>query len=325
MTLNTYSLLINLVQSGNFRDVASIVALYLRRKICAVTYRSASLQSEVPSGLHLYFEMPDNPLVSIIIPAHNQWRVTFSCLAVLSRCLDSIPCEIILADDASTDDTGRCEAFVTGIKVVRNRENLGFLRTCNKASREAVGTYIVMLNNDTNVQEGWLSALLELVLSDPAVGLVGPKLVYPDGRLQEAGGIVWNDGSAWNYGKWDNPDREQYNCAREADYISGACILLPRCLWEEIGGFDERYVPAYCEDVDLAFEVRKRGYRVVYQPKSRVVHFEGTTCGTDPRAGVKQYQEINRKTFFKKWEPVLLARHFLPGRITSSIREQYRK
>ena len=166
----------------------------------------------------------------------------------------------------------------------------------------ARGNYIIMLNNDTQVMEGWLNELLYVFNNFPKVGLVGSKLLYPKGALQEAGGIIWQDGSAINFGCRDNPSRSEYNYIKEADYISGASIMILRELWNRIGGFDERYAPAYCEDSDLCFAVRKAGYKVYFTPFSEVVHFEGVTHGRDVKKGVKQYQITNKHKFVEKWK-----------------------
>ncbi len=269
----------------------------------------ASLDAELDKQ-EIHFPAVDNPLLSIVIPVYNDYRVTMNCLQSLLRHTQDVPYEVIVADDCSTDLTASIGERVTNIRVVRGEENLRFLGNCNRAATYARGRYILFLNNDTMVCPDWLPPLLALVEGDECVGIVGPKLLFADGRLQEAGGIMWRDGSAWNFGRMDDPDKPEYNYVKEADYVSGACLLIRTSLWQQLGGFDACYAPAYYEDADIAFAARRAGYRVLYQPLSRVFHFEGVSNGTDLEAGVKQYQVRNQATFREKWADELDAFHF---------------
>lgn len=258
----------------------------------------------------LIFSVCESPDVSIIIPVYNQWEYTYSCLSSILCNTSDINYEVIIADDMSSDETIKIGEYVENIHVIRDGANRGFLLNCNNAAKYAKGKYLFFLNNDTNVQQYWLTSLLELMESNELIGMSGSKLVYPDGRLQEAGGIIWNDASGWNYGRLDDPEKAEYNYVKEVDYISGAAIMIRKPLWETIGGFDERYVPAYYEDTDLAFEVRRKGYKVVLQPKSVIVHFEGISHGTSTSSGIKSYQIKNKETFANKWDKELKNYHF---------------
>lgn len=258
----------------------------------------------------IIFPQFESPLVSIVVPVYNQWDYTYSCLKSISLHTDHIAYEIIIADDMSTDETVHVSNYAENIQVVRDGVNRGFLLNCNNAAKYAKGKYIFFLNNDTNVQENWLNYLVDLVENNSKIGMIGSKLIYPDGRLQEAGGIIWNDASGWNYGRLDDPSKPEYNYVKEVDYISGAAIMIRAELWNQIGGFDERYVPAYFEDSDLAFEVRKLGYQVILQPKSVVVHFEGISHGTDTASGIKSYQINNKEKFVEKWKTELNSEQF---------------
>src|SRR5262249_13071055 len=149
-------------------------------------------------------------------------------------------------------------------------------------------------------------------------GAVGGKLLYPDGTLQEAGGIIFSDGSGCNFGRNDqNANAPLYSFLREVDYCSGALLATPRKLFLEIGGFDSRFTPSYYEDTDYCFSLRARGYRVYYQPESVVVHFEGVSSGTDITAGVKSYQPVNRAKFVEKWRDTLAGQPSPPRQLAA--------
>lgn len=267
----------------------------------------------------------DKPEVSIIIPVYNQFDYTYNCLKSILQNSRNVNYEIIVANDCSTDLTTKVDEVVSGITLINNQTNLRFLKNCNNAAKYAKGKYLLFLNNDTQVQENWLEPLITLIESDKKIGLVGSKLVYPDGKLQEAGGIFWRDASAWNYGNRSDPNEPEYNYVKEVDYISGASIMISNKLWQEIGGFDENFAPAYCEDSDLAFTVRSKGYKVMYQPKSVVVHFEGISNGTDTSSGQKAYQVLNQKKFHEKWKNVLEREHFPNGENVFWARDRSKK
>ena len=257
------------------------------------------------SGERVEVPCSENPEVSIVIPVYNQFEYTYWCVRSIVETVKDIDYEIIIADDCSTDTTTSIAEYLPGIKVVRTPRNLRFTLNCNNAAKYAKGKYLVFLNNDTIVKGGWLSSLADTMESDSSIGLVGSKMVYPDGVLQEAGGIIWRDGSAWAYGKGMNPNLPEFNYVKDVDYISGASLMIRTDVWKELQGFDERYAPSYCEDSDLAFEVRAEGYRTVFQPRSEIVHFEGISNGKAVSTNLKSYQIVNTRKFYDKWNDVL--------------------
>ncbi|NCU38321.1 glycosyltransferase [Candidatus Saccharibacteria bacterium] len=267
----------------------------------------------VPVGPEdLFIPSSDVPIVSIVIAIYGKIDYTIRCLASIALNSPGAAFEVIIIDDCSPDDSFEVLSKVKGIRLLRNEHNLGFILSCNKGATSAKGDFLYFLNNDTVVTPDWLDELLRTFSEFPGTGLAGSKLIYPDGRLQEAGGIIWQDGRAWNFGRYQDPLLPVYNYAREVDYCSGASIMVPKAVFEEMGGFDEYFLPAYCEDADLALKIRDRGYRVIYQPLSVVVHFEGITSGTDTTQGIKSYQVENTKKLLERWQH-RLCKHQVAG------------
>ena len=254
------------------------------------------------------------PSVSIIVPVFNQWPVTKGCLdAVWSTVPPECDLEVVVIDDASMDDTALGLTSMAmaepRLHVLRNETNLGFVGSCNRGAAAATGDILVFLNNDTVPLPGWLEPLVRTFALFPRVGAVGGKLLFPDGRLQEAGGVLFSDASACHFGRGEaNAMAPLFHYVRQVDYVSGALLGTPRELFAGLGGFDPDFAPGYYEDTDYCFRLREQGHDIYYQPEAVVVHLEGGTAGTDHAVGMKRYQEINRIRF--------------RGRHASALREQ---
>jgi GT2 family glycosyltransferase len=266
-----------------------------------------SQDDQPPIVYQLREEFGSRPSFSVIVTAFGQGEMTVRCLESIVATLPSwFRGEIVVIDDASPDaDAELVERFCgtdARFRFLRNETNVGYLRSCNRAAAACTGDYLVFLNNDTMLQPGWLEALRETFARYPGAGAVGGKLFYPDGMLQEAGNVLFEDGSGINVGKSASAHAHPlYSYVREADYCSGAFLATPRALFQSLGGLDERFVPLYYEDVDYCFKVKESGRLVLFQPSCRLIHHEGATCGYDPEAGMKQYQSRNRRVFVEKW------------------------
>ncbi|MDM8567060.1 glycosyltransferase family 2 protein [Candidatus Halobeggiatoa sp. HSG11] len=246
------------------------------------------------------------PTVSIVIPVFNKAIYTYNCLLTVKMFDPEISKEIIIVNNASSDETIDLLKQLQGaVQVINNKENQGFVEACRQGAAIAKGEFVLFLNNDTQVLPYWLKNMVNTMNANPKIGITGSKLTYPNGQLQEAGGMIFNDASGWNYGRLQEPTNPKYNQSREVDYCSGASLMIRKALWEQIGGFDLRYAPAYYEDTDLCFATRQAGYKVFYCHDSEVIHHEGITAGTDIQTGYKAYQAINRKKFQAKWWNVL--------------------
>jgi GT2 family glycosyltransferase len=261
-----------------------------------------------------------SPMTSIVIPTYNGIAYVNTCLTALRETLPrNLRVEIIIVDDASSEETRaglkRWAKLDKRLRIVRNRRNSGFITSCNRGAKVATGEILILLNDDTLPQRGWLPPLLQIFDNRPDAGAAGGKLVYPDGRLQEAGGVIFSDCSGANFGKFDhNTDAPVYNYVREVDYCSGALLATKRSLFLELGGFDAYYWPAYYEDADYCFRLRDNGYRVYYQPESTIIHLEGATSGTNLNSGAKRYQAVNRAKFAQRWDEELKRQPDPPSR-----------
>jgi GT2 family glycosyltransferase len=274
----------------------------LHRDVVTIPTRTRTNDELISLAKRIQILKSESPKVSIIIPVYGQIDYTLECLKSIGDYPPNVQFETIVVNDYSTDSTQSILEHVEGIRLINNAKNVGFIQSSNAGAHTAKGEYLYFLNNDTQVTQGWMDELLLTFQRFPGTGLVGSKLVYPDGTLQEAGGIIWQDGSAWNFGRNQDAELPIYNYAREVDYCSGASIMVPTALFRELEGFDEHYLPAYCEDSDLALKIRDKGYRVIYQPASVIIHFEGISSGIDTSSGVKSYQVKNMKKVYEKWK-----------------------
>ena len=247
------------------------------------------------------------PRVSVIVPLFNNLACTLLCLESLRRHAPNFNYEVIVVDDASTERETRHLSACANVRYLRNQTNQGFVHSCNRGAQLARGAFLAFLNNDTLPQPRWLDELVATLEADEKIGLVGAKLLNADGTLQEAGALVWSDATAWNRGRNGDPGDPEFNYLKDVDYCSGATILVRREAFLELGGFNPDFAPAYYEDTDLAFRLRRRNLRVVYQPLARVIHLEGLTSGQSLSVGIKAYQQINRAKFLSRWAPELAA------------------
>lgn len=254
--------------------------------------------------------------VSIIIPVYNKWHLTRACLnSILETCRGvTVSYEIILADDCSTDETLTAADQYPGLVVARTPQNMGFLRNCNNAAQRARGRYLLFLNNDTLVLPGWLDSLVRTADAHPEAAIVGSKILYPDGTIQEAGGHLFNDGTAINAGRGLPRDAAMFQTRREVDYITGCSILVRHDFWRAQGGFDTRYRTAYCEDSDLAMAARAAGMVVLYEPESTLVHYEHQSYSPlSETHRPTDLQAHNIALLLEKWSDAFAGDHLPPS------------
>jgi GT2 family glycosyltransferase len=242
-------------------------------KAAFTAFYTVALESFLASGASLDLPRSDKPTISIVLVLFNRAELTLACLRSIaeSHAQDT---EVVLIDNASSDKTSQLLDRLRGGRILRNSENRHFLSGVNQAAQECRGEYMLLLNNDSQLQPGALQNALATIQAAPDIGAVGGKIILLDGTLQEAGSIVWQDGSCTGYGRGDSPLAPMYNFRRDVDYCSGAFLLTPLKVWKQLGGFDEAFKPAYYEETDYCMRLWQNGLRVVYEPTATIVHYE---------------------------------------------------
>jgi GT2 family glycosyltransferase len=257
----------------------------------------------------------------VVIPTYSDSTMLATCLRTLWETVPaSVTLEVIVSDDGSPAPVQeRVAALVAvhpGTRLVTSAVNGGYIAAVSAGVAAARNEVIITLNNDTLLLPGWLEPLLDTLAADPGVGIVGGRLIYPDGRLQEAGCVIFRDASATKVGYGDDdPERDFYQHPRPVDYVSGALLAIPRALLADLGGLDRAYGFGYYEDGDLCFRARAAGRRVLYQPASTIVHVEGGTAGLDVTRGAKAYQARNQRLFADRWASVLAHHPVRPANL----------
>ena len=218
--------------------------------------------------------MSASPLVSIVVCFFDAIEITARCIDRIRRCTSGVSYELILVDDGSEDPGAEGLGDLPRLRFIRSKHNMGFTGAANLGARHAVGDDLVFLNNDTEVEPGWLEALLDVARSGPDVGAVGAMLIGPDGLLQEAGGVIWSDATGLNYGRGRDPREPEFRYRREVDYCSGACLLVDAAL--RSGWWIRRVLRSrLLRGHRPVFHLAMKGHVVLYEPQARAVDLEG--------------------------------------------------
>src|SRR5206468_475284 len=275
------------------------------KELLTTAYR-ASLHNFLSAAIPLRLPRSDNPEISILVVLFNRAELTLQCLrSIAEHGFERL--EVIIIDNASTDETGKLLDLVYGATIIHNTENRHFVLAVNQAAREARGEFVSLLNNDAQLLPGALRSALKTIRQDSRIGAVGGRLVMLDWSLQEAGSIVWRDGSCLGYGRGDSPFAPMYMFRRDVDYCSAAFLLTPRAIWERLGGFDETFGPAYYEDSDYCARLWEHGLRVVYDPNAVLLHYEFGSSANASKA--IELQRQHQKLFISRHQQWLTQRN----------------
>jgi len=279
----------------------------------AIFEQRARIASQL--ALHEGLALPehDAPDVSFVLPVRDNVTFTLSLLGQLereARAAPAVPMEVILVDNGSRDETRELGQSIPGLRVLRSEAATGYTIACNRGAAMARGAILVFLNNDIEVTPGLLPRIRRS-LAGPDVAVSGARIVNAAGQLQEAGSLLWRDGSAAGLGRGRDPTLPAFLAPRDVDYVSGCLLCIRREVFEELGGFDEAFSPGYYEDTDLCLRVRASGRRVVYDPTLVIYHYEYASYSKGrPPSSSAALMARNRRAFVEKNRALLAA---LPG------------
>ena len=290
-------------QIRKWRTLYAQCVANMRRRFKRDDARSRLAKFLARPEARLHFTRAQEPVLSILVLTYNRAEYTYRCLESILHHAD-ISYELIIVDNASADDTHRLLERLENVNILRNSVNVGLGEGCNQVARIARGTYLLLLDNDVMLTTGCLRALVETIARTSNCGAVGCKIVTLEGRLQEAGSIIWDDGATQAYGRDGSPGAPEASYLREVDYCSRACLLVRADVWERTGGLDPRYSPACYEDVDLCMSIRSLDLRVLYQPAAVALQEYAGSSAMDAQMLVSH----NQTRFADKWARKLAAR-----------------
>lgn len=311
--------------SSNSTDSDQQVKDQINQKLHFTQAKENKLEEFLSSGQKIHFPHTETPVVSILLVLYNRAELSLVCLRSIRKTVD-FPHELIVIDNASSDASEDLMKQVVGLTYIRNESNRGFVEACNQGAELAKGKHLLLLNNDAQLKEGSLQAALKTLESNPQIGCVGGKIILLDGTLQEAGNIIWEDGSCLGYGRGLDPDTPTCNFRRPVDYCSGVFMLTPSHLFKRLGGFDMAFAPAYYEETDYCMRLWEAGYQVIYEPQAEVIHYEFASS-KNPEAAV-ELQEGNREVFYNKHQKTLQNHHeasvdvLVHARVASSFQQK---
>jgi GT2 family glycosyltransferase len=256
----------------------------------------------------IVFHEVESPKVSIIIPVYNEISYTLNCLFSISKSIQNIDFEVIVVNDNSTDETKNLLEKIHNLRLINNKENLGFLKNINLGISASKGEFILILNNDVLVLNNIAFYLKNVFETHENVGAVGAMTLFKSLRLQEAGAVLYKDGSAYNVGSGRNPFEPQYNFLREVDYCSGCCLMFKKNLPSgNLNLLDEHFLPAYYEETDLCMRIKfDQNLKIIYQPLAKIIHFESISYSDKKNNSKFILLEKNKEKFFNRWQPKLL-------------------